>query len=244
MRPADDIAAELNDVGGPDERRSLIEQSSKPSCLIVDFVGNAGRHKLMTTADVLGGNITDAAIEAAIARARRPGGKPVRMDEALLEEQQAEQEARRLESEARRNRIVARADYLLTKIDPFDVLQLQPTKARGWESGKKFSEKQSAMLRRNGVDPMKIEFHKGKQLLDAIFERIEHNLCSVGQMKVLKRAGVKTEISFRAASAAIDVLSRNGWRNSADVQRAIDAASGDAPPPRPQRVPEEDNVPF
>jgi hypothetical protein len=63
-------------------------------------------------------------------------------------------------------------------------------------------------------------------------------------MKVLKRAGVKTEISFRAASAAIDVLSRNGWRNSADVQRAIDAASGDAPPPRPQRVPEEDNVPF
>ena len=36
-------------------RKAAIAASAKPSCLVVDFVGNAGKHKLVTSADILGG---------------------------------------------------------------------------------------------------------------------------------------------------------------------------------------------
>src|SRR6185369_10554713 len=74
-------------VDGPEtaeERRAAIAASAKPSCLVVDFVGNAGRHKLVTSADILGGKVSEAALELAMERALKAGG-PVNMTEALNE---------------------------------------------------------------------------------------------------------------------------------------------------------------
>lgn len=47
-------------VDGVDDgkaRRAAIAQSGKPDCLVLDFVGNAGRHKLVNCIDVLGGDM-------------------------------------------------------------------------------------------------------------------------------------------------------------------------------------------
>ena len=81
-RPADDIAGILGDVPTAQERCSMIRESRKPSCLIVDFAGNAGRHKLCCSADILGGNIDDDVV-AEVSRRVRESGKPVDMAEEL-----------------------------------------------------------------------------------------------------------------------------------------------------------------
>lgn len=46
-------------VDGPEtaeERKDAIAGSAKPDCLVLDFVGNSGRHKLASVFDVLGGD--------------------------------------------------------------------------------------------------------------------------------------------------------------------------------------------
>ena len=69
-RPHDSIGAhELNECPNGAQRRFLIAQSSKPNILIIDFAGNSGRHKLVTTADILGGKLSDYVIESAIVMA-------------------------------------------------------------------------------------------------------------------------------------------------------------------------------
>src|SRR5215472_576959 len=72
-------------VDGPETaeaRKAAIGASAKPSCLVVDFVGNAGKHKLVTSADILGGKFSEEALERAVARVKIAGG-PVNMTREL-----------------------------------------------------------------------------------------------------------------------------------------------------------------
>lgn len=48
-----------------EERKQAIAASQKPDMLMLDFAGNAGRHKLVTAADVLGGRYDDEVREHA-----------------------------------------------------------------------------------------------------------------------------------------------------------------------------------
>lgn len=206
-------------VDGPetaDERKFGISESSKPACLVVDFVGNSGRHKLVTSADILGGKVSDEAIERAISKAKKTG-KPVRMSEALDEEEdliKQEREKRRIEDEARRARLTVKAKYSTQKVDPFDVFQIQPVKPRGWDSGKVLSEKCRRILQeRIGIDPDSIPYSQGMQLVRVQLRRWEQKLCSFGQAKVLKKFGYDTSnIKFDDAKALIDAIKNNGWR--------------------------------
>src|SRR3990167_2301775 len=70
MRPLPGVIDGL-EAASADERKSAIATSAKSSCKIIDFVGNSGRHKLMTTADILGGNVSEEAIEKALEGARK-----------------------------------------------------------------------------------------------------------------------------------------------------------------------------
>src|SRR5262249_7704252 len=81
-----------------DDRKEAIAQSTKPRLLVLDFVGNSGRHKLVSCADILGGKCTDDVIEKATAAARKKStlGEPANvMEEIRLAQQQAEEEERR-----------------------------------------------------------------------------------------------------------------------------------------------------
>src|SRR5437868_8788280 len=59
-----------------------------PSVLILDFVGNSGKHKLVSTADVLGGKYSDEAKALALKKAEK-ADKPVRMQELLQEDRKS-----------------------------------------------------------------------------------------------------------------------------------------------------------
>ena len=206
-------------VDGPEtaeERRAAIAASGKPSCLVVDFAGNAGRHKLVTSADILGGKVSDEAVALAMAKVRK-AGKAMRMAEALDEAEAELREEKRLADLARRARLVARARFTTKDVNPFDVLELSPVKVRGWDEGRQLTEKQRSLLAKQGIDASTIPFSQGRQLIAEIFRRWDGKLCSFKQAKVLRKHGYNTDVTFSEASATIDALAKNGWKRPAEV---------------------------
>jgi type I site-specific restriction endonuclease len=107
-----------------EERREAISSSKKPHCTVLDFVGNSGRHKLVSVANVLCGDEIDPVdLEAALKYARK---KQEALDmQAVLEELKK----KRMEREEKRKasaRIVAQtktfaenARYTATDVDLF-----------------------------------------------------------------------------------------------------------------------------
>jgi superfamily II DNA or RNA helicase len=198
-----------------EERRAAIASSAKPSMLVLDFAGNAGRHKLVTTADILGGRVSEAARERAIKNA---DGKPVRMSEELAaaEEElllEAEEEQRQREA-ARRAHLVAQAQYRAVTIDPFDLFQMNPARERGWNRGQRLSDKQRGLLQRQGINPDALTYAQGKQVLNELFRRWDKKLCTIKQAHILRQRGVETaNLSAAEASQMIDeIAAREGWR--------------------------------
>jgi superfamily II DNA or RNA helicase len=223
-RPHESIAHQLNNIAVPTLRRGYIARSVKPSCLIVDFVGNSGKHKLMTTADILGGNLSDEAMEAAVSKAIREG-RPVRMDKSVEEEEKRLEEIKqkREQEAARKARLTAKTTYKTQKIDPFDILQIKPNVKRGWDEGKQLTPKQTDILRKAGFDPEQMEFARAKQLVGIIIERWNNKKCSIKQAATLKRFGYDTEMTFEAARKTLDEVAKNGWKRP-EVHEAPDVS--------------------
>jgi superfamily II DNA or RNA helicase len=202
----------------PELRRQAIAASAKPSCLVVDFSGNSGKHKLITSADILGGNVSDEAVQRAIAQAKKTG-KPVRMSEALADEEQLikeEAEQRRLADEARRTKLTAKASFTTQSVDPFDVLQIQPVKARGWDTGKVLTEKQRNFIQKQGLDPDSLPYSQAKQLIGAMLDRFDKKLCSFKMAKTLRKFGFNGDVSFDEAKRTIDAIAAAGWKRPAE----------------------------
>jgi superfamily II DNA or RNA helicase len=238
-RPHDSIAHSLNDMANAARRRWLIQTSSKPSALIIDFVGNSGKHKLMTVADILGGNVSDEVVEAAIIRAKQ-SGLPMRIDRTLEEEEKIIEERKKREAEenARKHKILFKASYKTQKVDPFDILQIKPVKPRGWDNKKTLTEKQTNILRKAGYEPAEMEYGRAKQLIGILLDRWTNHKCTIGQANILKRFGCDTEMSFELAGKTIDAIKANGWRKPETLP-----VNGNKPPPRKPQ-PEDDDIPF
>lgn len=210
-RPAEEVAPLLGDCATNEDRCAMIRSSSKPSCLVVDFCGNAGRHKLCCTADILGGNISNDVIEE-VARRVREGGQPVDMTEELAKVK-AEVEARKRREAATRAGLQARAKFLVSKIDPFSAWDITPVQERGWDKHRHFTPKQSQVLReRIGVDPDRIPYGQGKQLLDEYFRRIDGHYASIKQQTLLRKHGFSMPLRMEQAGRMIGRMrERQGW---------------------------------
>lgn len=206
----------IDGIETADGRKAAIEGSSKPSILVVDFVGNSGRHKLMTSADILGGKSSEEAIDLAVEKAKESGGRKQMsklLDEAEIELQNARLQAAekaRLENEARKARLVANANYTMSKVDPFDRYQVRYQAANNWdkENGRNFSEKQRAILRNCGVDPDAVSFSCGKQMIGAYFTQPTPK-----QIVCLSKNGRYREgMTREEANSAMDKLAKEkGW---------------------------------
>lgn len=204
----------------PEARKAAIAASAKRSCLVVDFVGNSGKHKLVTSADILGGNVSDEAIERAVNQAKQTG-KPVNITEALDEaedEIKQEQEQARLAEAARREQLVAKARFTVQSVDPFDVLGIQPVKARGWDTKGNVSTKLRNILQKHmGLDPDNFTQRQAVALAREQFRRWDNKLCSFKQAKVLAKFGYSTDLGFGEASQIIDALAKNRWQPLPDA---------------------------
>jgi hypothetical protein len=209
-RPHSSIAHALGDMESAADRVAAIKASPKPGCLIVDFAGNCGRHKLCTTADILGGKYSEEEVEKASQKAKS-SSVPVDMTEALDEARRDIEEAKRREA-AKRAAIICRAKYSATSVDPFDVFQIHKTPERGWDKHKTLSEAQIALLNKQGISTDNLSYAEGKQLLDEVFRRFKNNECSFKQVKMLKKFGYSGPIKRDQAKVLIDRIAANGWR--------------------------------
>jgi len=181
------------------ERRATIAASSKPNLIVLDFVGNAGRHKCVTALDALGGRYDDEVILLA-ERLAKTGEKPasVALDEAV-------EEWRRLKEEER-SHIKADVKYKMTTANPFDVLDMSPLRQPGWYVAKPASEKQIAVLEKFKIpDADSYTKADASRMIGELIGRSKSKLCTYRQAMFLRRFGYDpTEISFKDAGAILD----------------------------------------
>ncbi len=199
------------------QRKLAIAISKKRKCLIVDFVGNSGRHKLMTTADILGGRVSEKAKEKAIEKAKETG-KPVMMTNLLEDEEEdlvEEAKERKVKEDARKAALVAKVKFSTSQVNPFDAFDISPVQERGWEKGKQLTEKQRMLLLRQGLDPDQLGFANGSKILREMFKRWKTGLATMQQCNLLKQKYPKLDVrtlSQKRASELITQLKQNNWR--------------------------------
>lgn len=106
----------VDGVETPEGRKEAIAQSDKPNMVVIDFAGNAGRHKIIQAADVLGGRHPEAVREYA-KKTMADEGRAVDIEDAL-ERSKMELELWE-EEEDRRKHVKAQASYQTYEVDPF-----------------------------------------------------------------------------------------------------------------------------
>lgn len=213
LRPLPGLVDSLPDR---EARKKAICESLKPSALLVDFVGNSGRHKLITAADILGGRVSDGAVQFAIEIAKAAGA-PVRvnklLDDAEIEIRRKEEEKRKLEEAARKARLKATVSYTRKGVDPFNAFSIEPDRVRGWDTDKRLSEKQCSILRKQGIDYTNMPYAQAKQVINELFRRWKGGLATIKQCKVLKSFGYDPkDMTIKEASSILDTLAKNGWK--------------------------------
>ena len=216
-RPLEGIVDGLPDAAA---RKAAIAASGKTSVEIIDFVGNSGRHKLVTSADILGGRYDDDIVDLAKQMARETSestGMPVDM---MTELQRAESEIarrRRMREEAeRRKHIRGYAKFTTSKVNPFDLFDITPHRERGWHKGHPATEKQADVLARNGVPTEGLSFTHASQLIDAMIKRRESQMCTFKQAKTLRKFDIDPSmITFNQAQELISQIASNGWKKLA-----------------------------
>lgn len=179
-----------------DVRRHLIGQSKKPFVEVLDFEGNSGRHKLVHTADVLGGNYEDEVVQRATKRAKEDGGDVMQH----LADAAAALEEERRRAEQRRRSLVAVATYETELIDPFNVFDIATPHARGWDVGHGVTEKQRAMLESNGVPVAEgMTRRQASAIIEEIMARRRSGRVGFRQARKLKARGFSTDVSVGQA---------------------------------------------
>lgn len=214
----------VDSLSEPSQRRAAIEMSEKPAMLMLDFVGNSGKHKLVCTADILGGNESDEVIERATVNAKKKStdGRRVNMQkeiEEAREQLEKEHEARRLaELKAQQSRaaIVAKAKFNTKAVNPFDVFDIVPKREQGWDKGKKPTAPMVNVLRKFKVDEdtiASLSLGQAGQLVGELIQRSKKGLCTVKQAKTLGKFGYDAkEMPFKEANSLLNRLAANHWK--------------------------------
>jgi len=210
-RPAAEIAAKL---GEAEDRRGMIAASSKPNCLILDFVGNSGRHKLITAADILGGKYDDEVIARAKKNmcANNPGENPDGADvtEALEKAKKELAEEQRRITEKRKG-MLAVAKYVTRSIDPFNRFDL--VEAQVADPTFIISPTEEAQLRKLlKKDYAQCSLSRRQALVGEMRRRRREHVATLGQAKFLAKRGLVAPMRGDEARRAIDRISkREGW---------------------------------
>lgn len=196
--------------------RGLRILEGKKDCLILDFCGNSGRHKLASALDILGGKYTDEVEELAEKLIKKNPG--MRAREAIDAAQaQADLEKQRAEEAAKRAAIKAHAIYSKSNVDPFGVFHMDVKREAQIAErfgGRIASEKQLAALQRFKIPvPRDCTMQLASRLMDTAVVRCKKGLASFKQLQTLQKYGInEINIGFKRASGIIDAIAKNGWK--------------------------------
>ncbi len=235
-RPAGNIAHILGDLLFAEERVTCIAQSEKPWLEVLDFVGNSGRHKLVSTVDILGDIYTEEEreaarklseegpidVEEALEKAKLDIEKKKREAEEAKRLREIEQEMMRQQEAARRAALVGTTQYQLTQVGNADDVQPSiPTQSK--HNPKVLNILQKAKIPQPIIEAMTKQ-QAGRMYME-ILRRWDNNLCSYKQAQLLQRCGWSKEetkdMKFEDASAAITALKANSWRRPVPAQGVL-----------------------
>jgi superfamily II DNA or RNA helicase len=196
-------------------------EDAKRDLVVLDFVGNAGKHQLISAVDVLDGN-RDAVVRArAMARMAQDPTLDIlgALDDAAHElAEEAKQRQLEAARAAERARFRVHVQAQVIDIDPFSLLGVRPRAGR-W-GGQPMTEEQREILQRHKVPLHGLDRGQAEEIQRAIRERVRHGLCTLRQAMVLAKRGIDPEgVTFQQASALLDRIAANGWRVPADLHR-------------------------
>ena len=200
-------------VARPTQSRALYAQvvgrgtrpspdTGKADLLVLDFVGNAGKHRLVNALDVLAGDdLPDAVRKRAQELADEGADAMDALDDATREAKEAEERAV----------VIAEAKYKAKNVDPFAVLGV--TKRKGFGHAPPTDGQLQMLSKAMGRDlPKDIDRRGASSLIEAIIKRRTAGQCSYKQARILAKHGLRDTVSFDDAKAAIDAIEANGWR--------------------------------
>ena len=174
FRPAESGGRSIVDLyATAEERKAAIAKSRKPRCIVLDFHGVTGRHKLITPFDILGGRHSPEAVALAVQRAREKNC-PVNVTEEMAaaeEELKKRLEEARLMEAQRKSKVLMKARFIVTTQSLFDksstgVMMMQE------QAKKQVSEGMARILRQQGVrDPYALPYSKALELVRLTFKR-------------------------------------------------------------------------
>lgn len=201
----------------PTRSRALITQmigrgtrpaEGKAACLVLDFVPErAGRIRLAAPADALAGKELSAGLAARVrALSRTKAGEL----EALIQQAQADEQA---EAAAEVQRRIGREFSVAYVAHRMPIEQLLAEVATRDARARPATETQIEALRRAGFDvPTDLTADEAQGLFDVLRERRARGLCTVKQAKLLRRYGLRDDVSFELAGEALSAVAANGWR--------------------------------
>jgi superfamily II DNA or RNA helicase len=200
----------------PDERKAAIAASKKKDCIILDFCGNAGRHRLASVVDVLGGKLAAPLLndlhEMHEKLAEEDGKACVDVIELLEQaEREAEEEEQKKKERERRKLIKVRGIVDVKEISPFDVYEM-PRRSEPSFRALPLTDGQKDVLRKQGVPFERLDSWQQRELFRETVKRFKQNKCSYRQAKLLQRYGYSADCSFDEARAIIDRLAANKWK--------------------------------
>ncbi|MGE0547601.1 MAG: DEAD/DEAH box helicase [Kofleriaceae bacterium] len=189
--------------------RGTRKHPGKTECLVLDFVGNSGRHKLIGPADALAGHeLGDA--ERKIVEEKLEEGQ-LELEQVLAEAQEEAKRAKqRVNSVALAHYLAHDVDLFLgdisTKFDPNSAAAKRPATA---------DQLKTIVEAGLGVPPTGLSEAQARAMLNALKERRKQGLCTVKQARCLERHSVDTrEMTFTRAQQLITKLAQSGWKRS------------------------------
>ena len=210
------LAGTVDGIAEAEDRRGSIATSGKTALLVLDLVGNSGKHKLITTADILGGNYDDEIVAKATEAAQKASARGERI--AMLDALRNAMEERKTAEQKRRQRVVADAKVSMKVIDPFVVFDIMPEREPEYSRGRPPAPWVTKILDKAKIPwDHKMGYERTAQLAKAQIERWQKHLATYKQVAVLRRAGYEnaSDFTFEQASKEMDYLSKNGWRKPA-----------------------------
>lgn len=203
LRP---LSGVVDGIADAEMRRAAIAGSAAPDCLVLDFSGNAGKHRLVTPMDVLAGKPIPSDVEQ---RAKQLADKGKPSEEALAQAEREAIERERKAEERRRREAKIQADiaYRAKLVDPFGIVGTS-------EGGPQATQSQLDYLLKLGIDLGKATPSKkdASRLIDTIQDRRRRGLCTPKQARILAKHGLSIDLTFPQASECIDVIAKNSWR--------------------------------
>lgn len=176
----------------------------KDDLLVLDFRGNAGRHRLVSAVDALAGREIDE-------QTRAEAEALIEADPQLDLLAAVDQAEAVVSNRAAELRLTAAAKFQAEAIDLFGTPE--PSSA-AWASDPA-TEAQRAFLVRHGFKPPEaLTKGQASAIIETITERRRLGLATPKQVRLLARRGIDARaMTFGQAGEAISRIAANGWRH-------------------------------